>query len=140
MAATLLVATGVGNGCSRSDPPLSNCVIPTMRVAPADAASASSPVEAAAGDLLRASGEGFVDGCVAPAGAGDALQDIRIFVTQGGQRTSVARVDATGPQRSFSVRFGVPPTLAGGVARVEAFGAGDDESPVASVEFSVVVR
>lgn len=126
-------------GCSDTDGDARACVLPTLTLtADEPAGSGSGPVAAPVGGVVRASGSRFYVGCVEAGSEGDPLQGIRLFVVQGDQRTSVARVNASGDDRSFSIPFGVPQTLAAGTARLEALAPADDPTPLAVAEFSVL--
>lgn len=88
------------------------------------------------GGTLYAAGRQFDVRCVDPTQASGAAQGIRLYVVQGDQRVSVAQLNASGVDNSFSTSFGVPTNLAPGPALLVAQASSQAETPaLASADF-----
>lgn len=137
--APVLLLAALAVGCSSDDeavPTNSSCADAALAVgrtaqeaADATGRPMADPLHVKAGETLHVSGVRIFDECDG-GGDGEPLQGVRLFAVQGAQEVSVARVNAAGPDASFTVEFGVPPNFVPGLAALVVRGADSDEDVV----------
>ena len=143
-AAVLMVGLAAVVSCG-ADAKKPVCAGPGLRVGATLATARSGPAtgafNAARGDIVVASGERFstrcgVGGSSVPKSAAP-IRGIRIYVVQGKERVSVAQINA-GADDSFTLSFGIPPTMAKGSALVSAQLSTDEKAPVLATTAIVI--
>ena len=136
--ATALLVGAVAACDSSGDDATRPCAGPSLRVSAPFDTPVGVAVAAPLGSTVEAAGRRFSERCGSDGGA--AVKALRLYVTQGTLRLSVAQVDAGGDDAGFEVTFGIPELLEPGPAQVVVTRSEDEDAPVLAAAQFVVAR